>query len=110
MLSLHSISECIFLFKGTDCQWSSWSNTGQCSDQCRGVVIKSRTVLIPAKNGGSCVGNKYENEPCNENPFGPMGKYFSLYSILWIRMCTVYNATREQQQLLIFFNDFRCGF
>ena len=74
------------LFKGSDCQWSSWSNTGQCSDQCRGVVIKSRTVLVPAKNGGSCVGNKYENEPCNENPFGPMGKYFSLYLILLINL------------------------
>jgi len=95
ILSGKSMKVCIFLafcciiccaqVKGNDCQWSSWSNTGQCSEQCRGDVIKSRTVLVPAKNGGSCVGNTYENEPCNENPFGPMGAYFEFLGNGWCR-------------------------
>ena len=50
----------------TNCLWGTWSDWGQCSVTCgKGRRQRSRSVLIPEKNGGECNGDSEEFVDCN---------------------------------------------
>ena len=54
-------------FLPTDCLWSPWSDWSQCS-LCGtpGQRERKRTVAVPEKNGGSCLGSDQEFVECEE--------------------------------------------
>ena len=54
-------------FLPTDCLWSPWSDWSQCS-LCGtpGQRERKRTVAVPEKNGGSCLGSDQESVECEE--------------------------------------------
>ena len=55
----------IFSSLAVDCQWSNWTY-GECSELCgEGTKNKTRTVIEVERNGGSCIGNFWELEECN---------------------------------------------
>ena len=52
-------------FLPSDCLWGPWSDWDQCSVTCgQGQRQRTRTVAIPAKNGGSCEGDTEEFVDC----------------------------------------------
>jgi hypothetical protein len=52
-----------------DCVLSDWSAWGACSVPCGGGTrIRTRTVLVPAANGGAACGVLEESENCNTQP------------------------------------------
>jgi len=50
-----------------NCQWSSWSETSQCSKSCGGgVQYFERIINVESQNGGqSCTGSRTKREYCN---------------------------------------------
>merc|ERR1712183_1200295 len=51
----------------SDCLWSSWSDWSVCSVECgKGKRERKRTIEIPERNGGSCLGRNQEFEECEE--------------------------------------------
>ena len=54
-------------FLPSDCLWSDWSDWGPCSCQS-GNAERTRTIAIPAKNGGLCSGRYKEVVECNSGP------------------------------------------
>ena len=54
-------------FLPTDCLWSPWSDWSECS-LCGtpGQRERKRTVAVPEKNGGSCLGSDQEFVECEE--------------------------------------------
>lgn len=49
-----------------DCEWSQWTNFGECSEPCGGGEQKRyRQVVKEAVGGGDCDGEEEESKPCN---------------------------------------------
>jgi len=54
-------------FLPSDCLWSPWSDWSDCSVcGAPGKRERKRTILVPEKNGGTCVGRDQEFVECNE--------------------------------------------
>lgn len=53
----------------TNCTVGSWSSWSPCSTPCGdGTQTRSRSVIIPAANGGVACPNLTESQPCNNGP------------------------------------------
>jgi len=68
-----------------NCEWSTWSSSGTCSESCGGGnQIYVRSHRVKSKNGGQdCDGLFHKTERCNTNscPFGPTKFLPSILSI-----------------------------
>ena len=54
-------------FLPSDCLWSPWSDWSDCSVcGAPGKRERKRTIVVPEKNGGTCVGRDQEFVECNE--------------------------------------------
>merc|ERR1712106_142383 len=50
-----------------NCLWSPWSDWTECSTSCgAGKKERQRSVVIPEKNGGACLGKDLEFVECSE--------------------------------------------
>ena len=51
-------------------KWGPWSDWSDCSEDCgEGIEIRTRSIAIPAQNGGApCTGPSEETRSCNLGP------------------------------------------
>ena len=74
-----------FLSDAVNCEWSTWSSSGTCSESCGGgKQIYVRSHRVKSKNGGQdCDGLFHKTEPCNTHscPFGHPNFLPSILSI-----------------------------
>ena len=59
-----------------DCVWGGWSSYGQCNS-CQ--QYRSRTVVISAKNNGTCNGLGRESKSCGTSK---QNTFFSIFSFI----------------------------
>ena len=61
--------ECNTHFCPIDCEVSDWSDWSACSAECEGgTQTRTRTVVVPAENGGEACPDLEEQIACNEHP------------------------------------------
>ncbi|XP_057304151.1 uncharacterized protein LOC130641387 isoform X2 [Hydractinia symbiolongicarpus] len=82
-----------------DCQWSSWSDYGNCSQPCGpGTQTRQRNVAVPASGGGEeCVGESTSTREC-EIKECPVDCGWSVWSIWTNCMVTCGEGTRTRQR------------